>query len=54
MLQVSHGRMNIDVNEPRQPVSVVVDYRERNSGVLDALATMPGVDVDVEHLPVGD
>jgi ERCC4-type nuclease len=42
------------VNEPREPVSVVVDYRERNSGVLDALAAMPGVDVRVEHLPVGD
>jgi ERCC4-type nuclease len=31
-----------------------VDYREWNSGVLDALATMPHIDVSVEHLPVGD
>ena len=46
--------MNIDVNEPHQPVTVVVDYRERNSGVLDALTTMPGVDVGVEHLLVGN
>lgn len=42
------------MNEPRQPVRVVVDNRERNSGVPDALATMSHIDVSVEHLPVGD
>jgi len=42
------------VNELRQPVRAVVDYREWNSGVVDALATMPHIDVSMEHLPVGD
>jgi DNA excision repair protein ERCC-4 len=43
------------VGEPPCPITtIVVDHRETASGLIDILKQMPGVEVRVEQLPVGD
>lgn len=42
------------MNDPSQPVQIVVDYREKDSGVLDGLSAFTDVNVELDHMSVGD
>ena len=46
---------NRSSGEPHCPITTVVaDHREAASGMIDILLRMPGVEVQVEQLPLGD
>ena len=37
-----------------QIIAIVADDRERASGIIDQLREIPGIEVHIEHLSLGD